>query len=80
MKSAASSAQPTEIKSDFEIDVPLLLKSPLQALVPLLQKVRGWEEVRLAKRVCMHEVARPVPNLRITLSRKFRSLSDRLLD
>lgn len=54
MESAASSAQPTEIKSDFEIDVPLLLKNPLQALVPLLQKVRGWEEVRLAKRACMH--------------------------
>lgn len=47
METAASAPQATEIKTDFEVDVPLLLKDPLQALAPLLKKVRGWGEVRL---------------------------------
>ena len=29
-----------------EVDVPLLLKEPLRALLPMLVKVRGWEQVR----------------------------------
>ena len=47
MESAMSSAhQGTEINSDIEVHVPLLLKNPSRALEPLLQKVRGWEEVK----------------------------------
>mmetsp|Transcript_15344 Transcript_15344/g.46336 ORF Transcript_15344/g.46336 Transcript_15344/m.46336 type:complete len:524 (-) Transcript_15344:642-2213(-) len=47
METAASAPQATEIKTDFEVDVPLLLKDPLQALAPLLKKVRGWGEATL---------------------------------
>ncbi len=35
----------TEIATDEEVDVPALLKAPLPALMPMLVKVRGWEEV-----------------------------------
>lgn len=62
MVSAASSdQQTTEINSELEVQVPLLLEDPLKALEPLLQKVQGWEEVNSAKRVCMHVHASPAP-------------------
>ena len=36
----------TEVQVAAEVNVPLLLKEPLRALLPMLVKVRGWEQVR----------------------------------
>ncbi len=45
VSAATSDQQTTEINSELEVQVPLLLEDPLKALEPLLQKVQGWEEV-----------------------------------
>ena len=35
-----------EAVTEDDVDVPLLLRDPRAALLPMLTKVRGWEEVR----------------------------------
>lgn len=41
-----ASAVVAECTVDDRVDTALLLKNPLDALLPILQNVSGWEEVR----------------------------------
>lgn len=41
----------TEIATEEDVDVPALLKDPLPALMPMLVKVRGWEEVSASHKI-----------------------------
>lgn len=68
--------QASSVGAGAAVDVPELVEQPKLALLPVLKRLDGWQEVRAHRIVCMRQVLQ----LRITAQRVLSRHCDSRLD